>query len=706
MLKNCLRCWGLGVALSMGAACQGHTLPSSSSDDTLRVGFASVDIAWRAGAKPGQVGTPALPERDDMFARGVAEVLPILRKQPTDLLRDVTDWALKMLEKHRTTIAGKYSTYFEPGRGIELPPAVRVLVVERGGVKVAIVRADLYIMSEHLHTRVAELIKAKTGIGAEGLFLAAAHNHSTPHGVSPGPGVWTRADAFDPRHFVYISHKIAEAIIAANRDRQAAVLRVYRDNFGEVQRNIIGPGQIAMSPPEGGPEQSIAVGYPREHFDRDLLLLRFDRASDLHPIAAAFIFGMHPESLPEGHAITSGEWPRHAEDKFERQTGVPAVWLPGALGDVEPDDGQVNPAHRFWRKGFAPMITMATIIAEAFAKAYAASSTLPVDAAPIVWNRSQQVPGPPDHFIPDLAEVGPRLPTVRIVQDDTTMRLHVVRLGPALLLGAPAEITTDLDLAIKSRVDDVEGNAYQGYIWSLAPTWVRDAVGRNFTADELPADLGVRYPMVLSIVNGYFGYVVTRWEYENRNHYRQSMTFFGPGTADHIARAFVALVRKAQGGPSFTPAQPDWAAIDRAQAERVHDWLAALERDVAVFMRDLPPSDAQRVGVVLSPPTREADGTLRFRWVGGTNDMEVPQVVWVKNGDENIVAPTATGRIFFSPPDEWTAELRPGPQQPVTGAVLRVRGWYRGTQKSRAVADPLWDPEGKNRPYEFDVGVP
>ncbi|HYD49378.1 MAG TPA: neutral/alkaline non-lysosomal ceramidase N-terminal domain-containing protein, partial [Terriglobales bacterium] len=501
----------LALALiSLLAACDDDSRGSRSAPvESLQVGYSEVEVPWRVGAKPGQVGTNALPARDQLLLRALGQLLPILNPpvDPVAHITGATDWTLDMLATQvEQTMAGKYARLYEPGIGLEEPPVMKAVVLQRGDTKIAIVRADLYIGHEQLHRRVADLVQAETGLDRDHIFLVATHNHSVPHSVSPAPGVWVLADAFDPRHFVYVSRAIARAVVEADQSLRPAVLRTSLQEFREVQHNIIGPGVAAVPNPDGVSE-NVPVGYPRDHFDPDLAALRFDDAETGAPLAFLFVFGMHPESLPTGHGISSGEWPTHVENKLRQRTGAPSIWLPGALGDSEPDRGFNHPDHHFMRGSFDSMEAMSEIIADAAENAFVATATAAPQEEPRLAQVVADIAGVDGFPIPTSAYLGPRFPMVRILHDATMVRLHVVRIGDAVLLGTPAEVTTDLSFNIKTRVDRQGGNVYQGYEWPEAPVWVKERVRSNFGSDEVEPEQGAAMPIVISHANGYMGYI-------------------------------------------------------------------------------------------------------------------------------------------------------------------------------------------------------
>jgi hypothetical protein len=672
----------------------------------LEVGFAKLDLPWRVGAKPGQVGTHALPARDDLFADLVAEVLPILNHpEPETMIPALTEWNLERLGARVSMQPGVYNFVYEPGQGVELPPDVRVTVIRRGLETVALVRADVFIMEEQVHRRVAALVEKETGLKRHQLFISGTHNHSVPHNISPAPGVWTRSDAFDPRQFVYVTRGIADAIIQAHKNLRPAQLRVSKRSFADVQMNIIGPHQIEMRPPEGGALETIQVGYPRDHFDTDLVILRFDDAADpAKPISFIFTYGMHPESLPEGHGITSSEWPRHVEERILAETGVESMWLTGPLGDVEADKRENNPDHHFFRGGFDSMQVMVGMIKEAVLAGYDEAGKAEGDTRPKFAHLSREVPGPEDHYIPDLAEVGIPLQMLRTVHNSTSIPLHVVRIGDVLLMGAPAETTTDLALNIKSRVDRIANNVHQGYVWPDAPAWVRERIANNFSTTELPVEMGAPIPVVINMVNGYIGYIVSRWEYENRKHYRQSMTAFGPGTAEHIATNLMGLVREMEGGSPLKVKRPAWYPLDLQGVLQIQDFLAGLEELVPDLSRKFPASDASAVGTIVETPVTTPTEFIRFGWTGGTNDMEPPAVI-LEIEDAGAWRELERGpgthiHVLFSPPDVWTALWR----SPITGETLRFRveGSFRGSTPNISAPHPFWDPDGADQEYSVE----
>lgn len=704
----------------------------AEAEAPLEVGYARVAIPWRVGAKPGQVGTePADGFEAEMF-EALSGILPVVNdvepdeSDPTMLFEEATNWTLEMLEEGtEETQPGEYNNWFEPGRGIEQSPDVKATVIDRGDTKVAVVRADVYLMHDYIQMRVADLVEESTGLSRDEIFLVGTHNHSAAQPSSPAPGVWSLADGFDPRHFVYLTRGIARAIEEADGDRREARLRTRRTTFDEVQFNIIGPSTTTYSPDGGDPEE-IEVGYPYDHFDDDLDLLYFDEADEPHePIALIFSLGMHPETLPDDHGLTSGEFPIHTEKHLRRRLGTPAIWLTGALGDIEPDQAENDPDHDFWRHSFDALHDMSQTVADGVEEAF---DELVEDqqprTEPQLRNLSRDIPGTEDYPIPTSAYLeGERMVTPRLLHASSLIRLHTIRLGDVLLAGLPAEVTTDLSRNIKSRLDDEDDEVYQGYVWPDNPDWVEERVDQNFTTEQVDADDGAPIPVVTSMVNGYIGYVVTRWEYENREHYRMHMTPNGPDTADHLAGSLVDLVDEMMGGPAADFDHPDWIDEDLEGVDELLAFFEQLEQEVPEIEREIPVGDPEVVGEVIAEPTAvavdEIDEKLAthpavaFRWHGGTNDLPPPEVS-LERKEEGEWSGLADGpglsiHLLNDGDDRWTARLYPEYEPPEIAADdelrFRVEGFWRTDTDGTSEPDPLFDPDGRNDAYGIESEV-
>lgn len=703
--------------------------PYDIASGPLEVGYARVAAPWRVGAKPGQVGTSATDEMESELMSRLAELVPIVNGglPPAEMLEQMTQWNLEVFEEElEATEHGEYARLFEPGLGIEQPPDVKALVIRRGDLKTAVVRADIYLMHEFIHRRVATLVEAQTGLGRDEIFLAGTHNHSAAQPSHPSPGVWSLADGFDPRHFVYITHKIADALLAADADLQPARLRAMRTQYDEVQFNIIGPSTIEMAPETGADaeRETIFVGYPRDYFDADLDLLYFDTADEPHePIALVFSLGMHPESLPSGHGLISGDFPLHTEKHLRRRLDIPAMWLPGTLGDIEPDKAENNEDHNFWRHSFGALHQLSHTLADGVEAAFTEmldDPSIEPELEPIFRNATVDIGGTDDFPLPTTAYLmGIRIPSPRVLHGSSLIRLHATRLGDALLLGIPAEVTTDLSFNIKSRLGTDYDEVHQGYIFPENPDWVAQRVAQNFSTTTAAPDHRAPFPIVTSMVNGYMGYIVSRWEYENREHYRMNMTSHGPDTADHVARHLVELVDAMMGGAPMEVDYPDWLEDDLAGVDELMDYFEGLEEEIVGLSRQIPAADDESIAAVLAGPQRlDADAiddrlatipAVTLHWAGATADSPPPTVI-VERADGDDWHPITRGpdlatHLLYDGQQTWQARWFPAydPVEVLPDDELRFRvaGTFRSDEPGSTDGHPIWDPDGADQHYEL-----
>ncbi|MGH7822884.1 MAG: neutral/alkaline non-lysosomal ceramidase N-terminal domain-containing protein, partial [Candidatus Binatia bacterium] len=303
------------VAAPAGAQCTGTTLCA---------GAASVDMTWHVGSGQGQYGSPRADE-DGVHPEGFEEFDPFhhqTKMVPSDGLQSRTYAKAIVVEGH------------DPVSG------------ER--VKAAYVKTELYLQQDVLTRRVGELVSgadplvphfAVTGLRADRVMLGATHNHSAPEYASTAYGVWLFTDTFDFRMFETTARKIAEAVKLADGALEPARLGASVVRFGEVQRNILGPGVADDGTP---------AGFPHDYFDDELSVIRFERL-DGTPVAAWVNLGMHPESIATVDLV-SADFVGMVERLAERDLGRPAgagatdgpivVWSQGSVGDVEPDQSR------------------------------------------------------------------------------------------------------------------------------------------------------------------------------------------------------------------------------------------------------------------------------------------------------------------------------------------------------------------------------
>ncbi len=195
--------------------------------------------------------------------------------------------------------------------GVLDPPEARALLIERGGLRLALVALDLVIIRPSLHDAVRE---AAGDLALDGLLIAATHTHSGPGGHVPG---WlaerVTAGSFDPDR------------PTALRDASVAALRRAHDDLD----------RAALGAASGGLDLAANRSDRDGRRETSLPVLRIDRP-DGGPVAVVFAYGCHPVTLGPDNHLYSADLLGPARAHLDASI-APALFLAGPLGDQNPD---------------------------------------------------------------------------------------------------------------------------------------------------------------------------------------------------------------------------------------------------------------------------------------------------------------------------------------------------------------------------------
>lgn len=381
-------------------------------DAVLCAGAATVDTTWHTGAGQGQLGGAG-----NSFTAGKFDPF-------------------------------HHSTKMTPTDGIQSRTYAKAIVVQGpDGTRAAYVKTELYLQQDLLTRRVAELVSGADptsehvvpGLDGSRIMLGGTHNHSVPHYTSTAWGVWIFADAFDFRAFEHTAQGIARAVREAADNLAPARVGAAVVAYDEIQQNILGP----TTADDGSP-----AGFPRDHVDPELAVIRFDAVPSGEPIAALVNFGMHPESIGGQANLISSDFTGVVERVVERALGKepgnsegPVVaWSQGGLGDVEPDQSRAhrpNERREFWRRDFAQAERMSLELSEAVlrtwsyvasppedgAEGFIAAKHVPFSTVAPVDMLAYRFPGPVAHPLPTVSNCRTDRPAVPIVGFPDCQRL-------------------------------------------------------------------------------------------------------------------------------------------------------------------------------------------------------------------------------------------------------------------------------------------
>ena len=687
------------VALLCALAC-----PASAAAATTRAGVAVVDASWHVGASAGQYAS------DGSFV-GVHGVDP-------------------------TT----HSIRRNPSYGIQSRLSVRAVVLEgSNGARHAIVKSDLYIPQDLLYRRAAQLLEAsgKSGIGRRNLTYVVTHDHSSPYYSSTSWGVWAFQDVVDIRFFEYYAQRIAQAVESAAAKLRPVRIGVAVSQFDKTHRHSFGPA-IA--------DDGTPAGYPQSESLHDMTVVRIDELSG-KPYAMLLAYSLHPEFL-EGNDLISADYVAPLERMIKRRTRATMIYMQSAVGTAEPERSQWHSLHKrleFSHRDYAQAELGAKLMADAAVDTWqdVARRTpadpqrfVPFSSALDLAGVDRWFPGPLSHPVPGVSNCRtdallagkPALPLVGLpdcaspldllgvdapaidpgvstddlqrlgipipenysapgytgLEEDVSVHLQALRLGPILFAFCSCEQWTDQARNIITRTNERQGDQWLGWDWTseCAPdpsgaTWscadprgngkrltgiaapliarMRAQVGNdaagwndpsyvlqaesepvdpeqikgNYTHSELPASQAYALTIPIAMANDYNGYIATYREYQRGDHYRKALTAWGPHSSDYLATRLVGLAAQLHGGPAppLEPLEAEKVPADLALNDARASAIGALAQSSVRAYETALPDDGGGVVAVAEPRDVRRFGAAFFSWTGGSNFTDNPVVV-------------------------------------------------------------------------------
>lgn len=351
---------------------------------------------------------------------------------------------------------------FSPG-GEQLYAQAQILI--QGKTKVAIVSFDGLTVPESLAKRVqAQFPQIK-------VILVATHTHSAPDtqmfnekmtfrvpGIAPYSRKWTD----------WMVEKLASAVRASVKS-ESKIQADFAIRFA--------PSDVNRGRREGAiPDKTFTLVSIAGEDQQTPLFLHY---------------AAHGTIYDETHMQTSGDWPAGLRNAYP-----PALFLPGAIGDVSPKSDKGTDQERI-----NTMIQTLKIDLARRGETSIEAPDLAYVEAPI------DLPPPEPH--PDFAEANK--------VNDILAKLFVSRVAPT-----EGKVRL-LQLSRKTVLVFIPGE----------PT---AAVGRQIQAAGWLA--GYKRVLVISHANGWIGYILTSDDYA-KGGYEATLSFHGPGTAKKVVEAAI-----------------------------------------------------------------------------------------------------------------------------------------------------------------------
>lgn len=470
-----------------------------------------------------------------------------------------------------------YSANAHDGKGFRTRLRARVVHLRAGHSSLALVQLDLLAGSSVLQHLVAEAISARTDIPLAGVWLGATHTHA-------GPGQFLGTDfynhhasnraGFDPAYTDFLVRQIAGAIVEAHDTRAPAKVASGTTEVWGLTRNRSHDPYVQNRTVEDkrlDPQRKWLAVNPHLH------LLRVDRivGESSDPLAAAVVFSIHGTGIPQQvHEYNADLWAYLVAElghRIEVSEGVrPVVGASeGTHADVAPALRPGLAGHRDARRVGRAIGAEAAALYDRLGDELSSSAALDVGFREVDLDRAEQrqvdsvvlperpavgaalVAGATENYTPILHRIppfkaghprrwgrpGPQGPKwvlgSRFLQPlvlptrsfPRRLAVHVLRIGDAVWIGLPFEITVESGRRIAAAVDGS----------------VRASAGAGDGAGAGALDV-----VVCSLVNEYWGYVATEEEY-GRQFYEGGHTLYGPRTEEYLSAQAARLVADSLG---------------------------------------------------------------------------------------------------------------------------------------------------------------
>ena len=362
--------------------------------------------------------------------------------------------------------------------GVHSPIFARALVCDNGATRLAVVATDLIGVSRELVEKSRAAIADKTDIPAENVMISAAHNHSGPSGFQR---LNHYGGEFNEPLLDFLIQQITAAVVEAHANLTPA-------HVGS------GAGQLENFARNRQQNNETVI-------DTEVAVLKVTRADSRDVIATLFNFTGHPVVLGSDNLLLCGEFPGQAQQTVEAVLGGVALFTQGACGDVtvHRSGPPFLEVERLGRALAGEVITTAEMIrptndAVLFSKFQpveleARKLPSPEQAERQLADAKQahakgKADGLTDRKLSRLGrDVGAAETTLRMAQfasraatffeAATHASVHVMQIGPMVLVGIPGELFVEFGLEMKQRTRQMTGksmmlvgyaNAYIGYI--------------------------------------------------------------------------------------------------------------------------------------------------------------------------------------------------------------------------------------------------
>ncbi|MGH9837759.1 MAG: hypothetical protein ACREEM_03135 [Blastocatellia bacterium] len=393
-----------------------------------------------------------------------------------------------------TPLAGYYRKRLSEGVLDDLYS--KAVVVERDGVKAAIVVCDILTLPRHIIVSARKLIEEQTGIPGANVMIGATHSHTSP--VVSGENTRDLLDGGDTdparQYTAELPKRIAQSVAEANRKLAPARGSAAIAHEGGVSFNRrfrMRDGSVSWNPPKFDK----GIIRPAGPIDPEVGFLYFE-TPDGKPISTVVNHALHSDTT--GGQKISADYMGHLSRLLGEYKGAEMLTL-FALGAC----GNINHRDVFWRdnqKGVSEAFRIATVLAGAINRSW--DDLKPINAGAIqMRNEIVALPAAP---ISD-EDVAKANDVIKRLTDPKTAFLEQVKAFQVL--------------DIKNR----NGRPFEVEVQVIA-------LGKDVAFVSLPGEVFVElglsikkaspfpYTMIVELANGSIGYIPNKSAYPEGNY--------------------------------------------------------------------------------------------------------------------------------------------------------------------------------------------
>jgi hypothetical protein len=423
--------------------------------------------------------------------------------------------------------------YFSPrmSQGVDDDLHAKALVIEKDGVKVALVVCDLANMPRQISDPARELVaKSAAGIPADHVMLSATHTHTGPIVLRDSARDPKEGEALDKAKAfsATLPELICKAVVKANAKLAPAKASFAMGHEAHVsfnRRYFMKDGKVGWNPGKLNPK----VDRPAGPIDPDVPVVYFESADDkATPIATYTGFACHMDTVGSERISADYASPLCATLAKFKGPDMVTIFGTGPCGDIN----HIDPNTKRPQEGLGEARRIGTILAGEIIKTYARLEPLPdsplrvkttklqlglpeIKPGDVEWAREAFLKPAKSRMVMDRVKALKILDTAARKGQPLEVEVQVVTLGDDLAwVSMPGELFVNLGLDIK------KSSPFKNTI-------------------------------IVELANGAVGYLPTSRAFAEGN-YEPTNARTAPGSGERLVRAALDLLYELHGKPAST----------------------------------------------------------------------------------------------------------------------------------------------------------